>query len=161
MMKIDELEKHLLGNQSTFFVKTSIFYKCDKYEEMTGTERIKLVKKEKLCFNCLKWNHSADKCSSKNGFVQVVQNIIILHYMIVSRKKLIILMSKTQRYAYPRLQNTKQCYFEQLCFWTYFDFQSLQLYENNWKIIQKMICTFHLYFESIKNLVMKYTLNML
>ena len=43
-----------------------MFYKCNKYEEMTATERIKLVKKEKLCFNCLKGNHNADKCSSKN-----------------------------------------------------------------------------------------------
>ena len=42
-------------------------------------------------------------------------------------------------------------------FWTHFDFQSLQLNENNWKIIQKMICIFHLNFESINNLVMKYT----
>ena len=43
-----------------------LFYMCDKYKEMTGTERMKLVKKEKLCFNCLKRNHNADKCSSKN-----------------------------------------------------------------------------------------------
>ena len=43
-----------------------LFYKCDKYEEMTETERIKLVKKEKLHLNCLKGNHNSDKCSSKN-----------------------------------------------------------------------------------------------
>ena len=33
---------------------------------MTETERIKLVKKEKLRLNCLKGNHNSDKCSSKN-----------------------------------------------------------------------------------------------
>ena len=44
----------------------NLIYKCDKYEEMTATERMKSVKKEKLCFICLKGNHNADKCSSKN-----------------------------------------------------------------------------------------------
>ena len=34
---------------------------------MTGTERIKLVEKEKLCFNCLKRNLNADKVKSKGG----------------------------------------------------------------------------------------------
>ena len=88
-----------------------LFYKCDKYEKMTGTERMKLVKEEKLCFNCLKRNHNADKCTSKNAFIQVVQNIIIIHYMTTSRKKLMRLMRRTQRYAYLKLQNTKQCSF--------------------------------------------------
>ena len=45
---------------------TNMFYKCGKYEEMTGTERMKLMTKEMLCFNYLKKNHNADKCSSKN-----------------------------------------------------------------------------------------------
>ena len=30
-----------------------LFYKWDKYEEMTRTERMRLVKKEELCFNWL------------------------------------------------------------------------------------------------------------
>ena len=48
------------------FKNKHLFYKCDKYEEMTGTESMKLVKKGKLCFNYLKGNHNADKCSSKD-----------------------------------------------------------------------------------------------
>ena len=43
-----------------------LFYKCDRYEEMTATETMRLVKKENLCFNCLEGNHNADKCGSKN-----------------------------------------------------------------------------------------------
>ena len=87
-----------------------LFYKCDRYEEMTGTERIKLVKKENLCFNSLKRNHNADKCSSKNkcfgpGCAEHHQ------YMTTSRKKLMTMTRRTQRYVYPRMKNTKQSSF--------------------------------------------------
>ena len=44
-----------------------------------------------------------------NALVQVVHYIIILHYMTTSRKKLMTLTRRTQRYGYPRLQNIKQC----------------------------------------------------
>ena len=86
-----------------------LFYKCGKYEEMAGAERMKLVKKEELCFNFLKGNRNADKCSSKNKCFPpgcVVQNIIILHYMTTSRKRLMTLIRRTQRYACPRLQSS-------------------------------------------------------
>ena len=42
------------------------FYKCDQYKKMTSGEKIKFVKREKLCFNCLKKDHRSDKCNSKN-----------------------------------------------------------------------------------------------
>ena len=75
-----------------------LFYKCGKYEEMTGTERMKLVKKEKLCFNCLKGYHNADKCISKN---KCFRPGCAEHHDTLIRR--------TQRYACPRLQNIKQC----------------------------------------------------
>ena len=37
---------------------------------MTGKEKIKLIKKENLCFNCLKKDHRSDKCTSKNRCLQ-------------------------------------------------------------------------------------------
>ena len=46
------------------------FYKCSQYKEMTGKENIKLIKKENLCFNCLKKDHRSDKCTSKNRCLQ-------------------------------------------------------------------------------------------
>ena len=49
-----------------------------------------------------------------NAFVQVGQNFIILHFTTTSRKKWTILMRRSQRYAYARLQNAKQCSFR-LC----------------------------------------------
>ena len=89
-----------------------LFYKGDKYEEMTGTERIKLVKKEKVYLNCLKGNHnSVNVAQIINAFVQVVQSITIFHCMTTSRKKLMALTRRTQRHVYPRLQNIKQCSF--------------------------------------------------
>ena len=46
------------------------FYKCDNYKEINWRERIKLVKKEEICFNCLKGNRCSAKYTSKNRCFQ-------------------------------------------------------------------------------------------
>ena len=42
------------------------FYKCESYKVMTGKEKMKFVKKQNLCFNCLKGDHREESCPSKN-----------------------------------------------------------------------------------------------
>ena len=36
---------------------------------MTGKKKIKFVKKQNLCFNCLKRGHRTEKCLSKNRYL--------------------------------------------------------------------------------------------
>lgn len=37
-------------------------YNCEKFLNLPISERLETVKKQKLCFNCLRKNHSSDKC---------------------------------------------------------------------------------------------------
>uniref|UniRef100_A0A336MGS7 CSON000886 protein n=1 Tax=Culicoides sonorensis TaxID=179676 RepID=A0A336MGS7_CULSO len=41
-------------------------FKCEKFLKNTIDERRDLVRKHKLCFSCLNYGHSKDKCQSKN-----------------------------------------------------------------------------------------------
>ena len=40
-------------------------YKCDSFKSKTDVEKLDLVKKKRLCFNCLNPGHGARKCLSK------------------------------------------------------------------------------------------------
>ena len=46
-----------------------LFYECQSYKAMAGKEKMKFVKRQNLCFNCLKGDHSAEKCPSKNRYL--------------------------------------------------------------------------------------------
>ena len=42
-------------------------YKCDTFKSKSSDERLTLVKKEKLCFNCLNTEHSVKDCKSRSS----------------------------------------------------------------------------------------------
>ena len=48
------------------YEENHLFYKCESYKAMTGKEKMKFVKSQNLSFNCLKRDHRAEKCPSKN-----------------------------------------------------------------------------------------------
>ena len=41
-------------------------YRCDKYKSKTDSEKMSLVRKRRLCFNCLSDAHNVKLCKSKN-----------------------------------------------------------------------------------------------
>ena len=42
------------------------FWKCQKYKDMKPTEKMDVVRKLKICFNCFSESHTRQECSSKN-----------------------------------------------------------------------------------------------
>ena len=46
------------------------FYKCMKYKALKPTERMELVRKLKICFNCLSEGHAISECPSKRTCFQ-------------------------------------------------------------------------------------------
>jgi len=46
------------------------FYKCPLYLKKTPQERFEIVRKMKLCYNCLKMERFTSKCFSKNNCFQ-------------------------------------------------------------------------------------------
>ena len=72
---------------------------------MTGTERMKLVKKEKLCFNCLKENPMLTNVAQRiNAFIQVVKNIIKKKVDDTDKENTKVCMSKTAKHQAAFLQ---------------------------------------------------------
>ena len=53
-------------NPHVLCVKKTTSYKCESYKAMTRKEKMRFVKRQNLCFNCLKGAHRAEKCPSKN-----------------------------------------------------------------------------------------------
>ena len=43
-----------------------LIYHCPSYSEMNYDDRIAVIKKKKLCFNCLRANHSTKDCTSQS-----------------------------------------------------------------------------------------------
>ena len=111
MVKIDGLGKHTLGNWSAFSVKTRIWFisatNMKKWQQLKGWN---LWRRRSCVSSAWKGTTMLINVAQRiNALVQVVHYIIILHYMTTSRKKLMTLTRRTQRYGYPRLQNIKQC----------------------------------------------------
>lgn len=42
--------------------------KCHRFEQKSLEDKVKLIKRFALCFNCLKLNHTADKCRNRGCF---------------------------------------------------------------------------------------------
>ena len=53
-------------NPHVLCAKKTTSYKCESYKAMTRKEKMRFVKRQNLCFNCLKGAHRAEKCPSKN-----------------------------------------------------------------------------------------------
>ena len=75
----DPKKKRNTGSDEKWFGKTTLskptcimceenplFYKCESYKAMIRKEKMRFVKRQNLCFNCLKGDHRAEKCPSKN-----------------------------------------------------------------------------------------------
>lgn len=55
--------------------------RCDTFKTMTVKERKLFAQQKKLCFNCLREGHSADKCSSQNAcLVCKAKHSAFLHF---------------------------------------------------------------------------------
>ena len=50
----------------TMCEENHFFYKCESYKAMTGKEKMKFLKRQNLCFNCLKEDHTEENYPSKN-----------------------------------------------------------------------------------------------
>ena len=74
--KHDPKKRGNTGSDKKWFGKTTfsrphyeenhLFYKCESCKAMTEKEKMKFVESQKLSFNCLKRDHRAEKCPSKN-----------------------------------------------------------------------------------------------
>ena len=63
------------------------FYKCESYKVMTGKEKMKFVKRQNLCFSCLKGDHREKVVHQKiNAFILNVQKQITHPYMTILRR---------------------------------------------------------------------------
>ena len=65
-----------------------LFCKCESYKTMTGKEKMKFVKKQNLCFNCLERDHRAKNVHLKtDAFILNVQKHITHPFMTILRRR--------------------------------------------------------------------------
>ena len=59
-------EKSPISNKCTLCKDFHRLHKCDRYLKKSPKERLKYIKSEKRCFNCLQANHGVKDCSSQH-----------------------------------------------------------------------------------------------
>ncbi|KAF0746453.1 Integrase catalytic domain-containing protein [Aphis craccivora] len=55
------------NNQSSICTQNHIIYKCNTFMKSKPSEQLNLAKRAKLCFNCLRTTHGANRCTNEKA----------------------------------------------------------------------------------------------